>query len=469
MTDNLGWYPPAGICYPPELPNYLKNIYELKPIIGVPSDDEVIRIHVVLQAARKASEIPGMYDSGLLMDLADHLFGAQMARYRSKYSLITFPSDATYTPPTLPAHISVKLELISGAPTDEEMTRAQDALRSYQQFNHAPSMFDAHTNMELSQHLFDLQMARYMRRAGEIQPSLEPPAIAKPENLVQSMRPSFDITEDTVTTNNLGTGGNATGVSHTSHLASVDVRELMERSNQLAERFNQLLERSNELVERYGQPSEQPNSLAERFDQVLERLTHFVERTRESDEQSKSDQLAERFNQLLERFNQLAEQSSQSANRSNELADQSNELIRKANQLAEQATKPIERTADLLKNINKVLVGIQHAIVRNHKGNTLYAVDCLVNEAGQTPKEGLGRRFSWKFELTSRTDDNRLPVRIEGAPQVSFMYNLWLGRYLRFYGIGETLRDNAASTTLKAGKEQEARETLSDYLSSCLG
>ncbi|KAG8739461.1 hypothetical protein FRC11_000708, partial [Ceratobasidium sp. 423] len=153
-------------------------------------------------------------------------------------------------------------------------------------------------------------------------------------------------------------------------------------------------------------------------------------------------------------------------------ADRSNELAERANQLAEQATKPVEMTADLLKNINKVLVGIQHAIVRttqNHKGNTLCAADCLVNEKGQTPKEGLGRRFSWKFELTSRTDDNRLLVRIGGTPQISFMYDLWLGRYLRFYGIGESLRENAASTTLKAGKEKEAREMLSDYLSSCLG
>ncbi|KDN46430.1 hypothetical protein RSAG8_04374, partial [Rhizoctonia solani AG-8 WAC10335] len=118
------------------------------------------------------------------MKLTDHLFGAQMARYRSKYSLITFPSvsvslflpvitdplwsgqDATYTPPVLPTHISVNLEPISGAPTDDEIIKVQEAFQNYQELRRSPSMFDVHVNMELSQHLFDIQTARYMRGAG---------------------------------------------------------------------------------------------------------------------------------------------------------------------------------------------------------------------------------------------------------------------------------------------------------------
>ncbi|EUC58364.1 laminin domain protein, putative, partial [Rhizoctonia solani AG-3 Rhs1AP] len=158
MADQPAWHPPGQVCQPPELPLYLRNVYDLKPIVGVPSDADVIGIHAVIQAANRVSGVPGMHDPSLLMGLADHLFSAQMAKYRNKYSLITFPSDATYTPPELPAHVSVILEPVSGAPSDDEMTRVQEALRFYQQFGHAPSMFDAHVNMELSQHLFNLQM-----------------------------------------------------------------------------------------------------------------------------------------------------------------------------------------------------------------------------------------------------------------------------------------------------------------------
>ncbi|KAG8684876.1 hypothetical protein FRC11_011479, partial [Ceratobasidium sp. 423] len=82
---------------------------------------------------------------------------------------------------------------------------------------------------------------------------------------------------------------------------------------------------------------------------------------------------------LFERFNQLVEQSTQPANRANELAERSNELADRANQLAEQlnrssersnelaeqASKGVEKLGDLMKNINRVLMGIQHAIVRS--------------------------------------------------------------------------------------------------------
>ncbi|CAE6493346.1 unnamed protein product [Rhizoctonia solani] len=141
MADRPGWYLPTQICYPPELPAYLKNVYDLKPIVGVPIDADVIGIHAVIQAANRVSGVPGMHDPGLLMGLADHLFSVQMAEYRSKFSLVIFPSDATYTPPELPAHVSVKLEPVSGTPSDDEMTKAQEALRFYQQFSHGVFSF----------------------------------------------------------------------------------------------------------------------------------------------------------------------------------------------------------------------------------------------------------------------------------------------------------------------------------------
>ncbi|KAG8732283.1 hypothetical protein FRC11_014671 [Ceratobasidium sp. 423] len=423
--DHPGWYPAGQVCYPPSLPTYLKNVYDLKPIVGVPSDDEVMGIHAIMQAANRASGIPGMHDSRLFMGLADHLFGAQMA------------------------HIPIVLEPVSGAPSDEEITKAQDAIRAYQQFSLAPSMFDVHVNMELSQHLFNIQMARYIRCAGENQPSPVPlpREIARPASPVQAVEPTPNKTEETTTTgNNAGTGENNLGAHLTSPLApSRDTHEAerptqpTDQLNPLAERFNQVLERLTQLLEKVHEPADKPDQLAERFgqlfdrfDQVLERSNQSAERANQLIEQSnrlveqlgkpaqQSNQLAERFNQLFEQSNgflsQLIEplkQSNQLAERLNQLIgglndplQQSNELAKNANQFAEQANKSGEKLGDTMKTINKVLVRIQHAIVRNHKGNTLEALDCLVNEAGEMPG-------FWG-----------------GSPQCYF---------LRFFGIGDGL------------------------------
>ncbi|CAE7050912.1 unnamed protein product [Rhizoctonia solani] len=462
MTGHPGWYPPGQVCHPPELPAYLKNIHDLKPIVGAPSDGEMIKIHDVLDAANRVSGVPGMHDPGLLMKLADHLFSTQMARYRSKYSLITFPSDATYTPPALPSHISISLEPISASPSDEEIMKVQDAVQSYQGLRKYPSMFDARINMELSQHLFDIQMARHMRQASESQPISQ--LAEAPEYRTPAVEQGTTINDEaTGATNNIGTGTNNTGVPQSP--PSFDMGELMGRSNQLAERFNALLERSNELVERCNET----NNLPERFNQVFERFTRFIEQMGRPNEEPNS--LAERFNQLFERFNQLIEQSTQPAQRANELAERSNQLTEGANQLVEQSNKHMERSGDTLSNINRVLVAIQHAIVRTHKGNTIYAVDCLVNEKGQTPMEGLGTPFKWNQVHSEHQPIHHLPIRINGIFQDSYLYNSWLGRYLRLYGLGKEIRNDTTAdyNILKNGKESEARVMLSDYLSSCLG
>ncbi|CAE6536406.1 unnamed protein product [Rhizoctonia solani] len=466
MADHLGWYPPSQVCYPPGLPASFKNVYDLKPIVGVPSDAELIGIHTVIHAANRISGVPGMHDPGLFMKLADHLFNVQMAKYRSKYSLITFPSDATYAPPALPAHIAITLEPVLGAPSDEDIVKVQDAVRAYQHFSSVPSMFNPLVNMELSQHLFDIQMARYMRHAGENQPIPEPQVTATSEGLAQIVERAY--TGADVATNNAGTG--AVEVPRTPQPSlGVDVRELIERSNQLAERFNQLLERSNELVERSGQtPADQSGSqsLAERFNQVVERLTQLIEQSHQPTE--RSDQLTERFNELFERFNQLTEQSHQPAKKVNELAEQLNRSSERSNQFAEQANKSVERLGDLLVNTNKVLAGVQHAIVRNHKGNMLDAVDCLINDKGEMP--GLMHtRFRTSVKELSKQTRTDLPVTIDGVSQSFRIPNAWLGDFLWFYGIGDELRKSPTSTDLKKGQEGEARNKLSDYLSSCLG
>ncbi|CAE7170437.1 unnamed protein product [Rhizoctonia solani] len=398
MVDHTGWYPPGQVCYPPELPLSFRNVYEIKPVVGAPSDDEVIGIHAVMHAASRVSGVIGMHDPRFFMQLADHLFNVQMARYRSKYSLITFPSDATYTPPSLPTHISANLKPVSGTPSDEEITKVHDAIQTYQELRRIPSLFDVRVNMELSQHLFDLQMARHMRISGESQPraiyqtpiSMEP---AHPTRDAETQRSS----EDSLTaTNNMGTGANVT--DNFQPPSKINVCDLMERSNQLAERCNLLLEHSNELIARYNQPANESSSqtLAERFNQVLERLTQIIG-THQPMEQS--DRMTDRFNQLFEclnqqvgqstqctqRANELARQSNNSADRANKLAERLNELHESSNRLSEQANQTWEQVRGVLGNLNRVLVKVQHAIVRNHKGNTARAVDCLVNEKGELP------------------------------------------------------------------------------------
>ncbi|CAE6377717.1 unnamed protein product [Rhizoctonia solani] len=412
MADHE-WYPPGQVCYPPELPTYLKHVHDLRPILGVPQDPELIGIHSVIYAANRVSGVPGMHDPCLFMKLSDHLFSVQMARYRSKHSLITFPSNATYRPPTLPTHVAVQLEAVVGDPSDEEIMKVQDAMRTYQNLSSVPSMFDPRVHMELSQHLFDIQMARHMRVAGEIQPSLEPQARARLEILIPVEIPLNTAEEIPGTTNNAGTGGNVAGVHQPPLLAAgFDVRDLMERSNQLAKQFNHALDRFTQLAGQTYSSREQSNNLSERFNQLLERFDQVVEQSNQSAQQTNQlaeysnqlnersnklfeqllptlgqpNQLGERMTSLLDGFNQHLQRSNELSEKSNNISDQLNQLTERSNQLSKQASEPLERLEGVMKNINRVLVGVQHAIVRNHKGNSLYALDCLVNEAGEVPE-----------------------------------------------------------------------------------
>ncbi|KAH7335856.1 hypothetical protein B0J17DRAFT_56351 [Rhizoctonia solani] len=109
--------------------------------------------------------------------------------------------------------------------------------------------------MELSQHLFDVQMARYASRARECPAFSEPPKITNSTQIAQQPMSG----ESGVPTNNAG------------------LQDAMERSNRLAENANQLIERSNRISERVNQlveqtvhPMEQSNKLAERFNHLFE-------------------------------------------------------------------------------------------------------------------------------------------------------------------------------------------------------
>ncbi|CAE6395080.1 unnamed protein product [Rhizoctonia solani] len=341
MAEYPGWYPDSLVLYPPELPAYLKHVYELKPIAGLPRDAEIVGIHSVVHAASRVSGVPGMHDPNLFMLLADHLFDVQMARYRSRYSRITFPTNATYIPPALPALVSINLGTVSGAPSDEEIIKVQDAVRAYQNLITVPSVFDPHVNMELSQHLFDLQMARHIQLANGTNPSLEAHSSAETESSIRPVELQRDTTEGTANGTSKPDEEGKFKVDQVSQLVPGIVQELMERSNQLTERFDQALEQFTRIAEQTHAPKERLNLHAERFDQLFERRDQIFEQSNWS---------AQQVSTLAKRSDQLVEQLAQSSTRSNQLAEQANEHA--------------EQFGHVMRNINRVLVGIQHAIVR---------------------------------------------------------------------------------------------------------
>ncbi|EUC58371.1 laminin domain protein, putative [Rhizoctonia solani AG-3 Rhs1AP] len=433
MPDYPGWYPPSQVCYPPDLPSYLSNVHDLKPITGVPSDEEVIGIHAVIQVANRASTIPGMYNPALLMELGDHLFSAQMAVYRSKYTSLMFPSDATYTPPTLPAHVPVSLEPISGAPSDEQVTQVQGAIRSYQKYSEIPSMFDTRLSAELSQHLFDIQMARYMSRAAQRQPIAEHREATQHPTSTRTIERVTDVAEQTATHDRTINAGTGASLIESHQLPEVAIRDILERSNQLAERANQLSEQSNQLIERFNQTSEQSRQQIERSDNPIEQpqpsIDHFAN-------------LSERFNELIERLSNHFERS---------------------NQLAEEYKKPVERLGEVLKASNKVLVGIQHAIVRNYKNNTKDAINCLINEKGDFPSERLEINSQW-----SATTADAMYFKVGTEYFSTWPTDDWAINLLRFYGIGEDLFEDCEKTVWK-GDKPKTLSMLSQYWHSALG
>ncbi|CAE6422856.1 unnamed protein product [Rhizoctonia solani] len=379
---------------PPSLPPYLKKIQNLNAIVGVPSDEELIGILSVVRAAQKAAEIPGMGDSVLISRLSDHLFDVQMARYQSKYLATISPENMTYTPPTLPAHISIRLEPVTGVPSEEEVIKVQDAIRSYQQFSNAPLIFDPRVNMELSEHLFNIQMGK------ESHASSIPYEIPR-TNLTETVERVTNVTEEpSPSTNNIGTGADV--VDSGRAVQDTGTRDAIERSNRLAEQANQLAERANLLLERSNQIAERSNRLMEQARQPVDQL----------------NKSAEHFHGLFERLDKHLEQS---------------------NDIAKGSVKPVEKLGDVLRNINRVLVRIQHAIIRYTFGNIL---------------KNTGPEFS---------------VVINGVSRNSALADSWLGKFLYFYGIGSGLCEDLFSAQLMEGKEDAARERLSDYLSSCLG
>ncbi|CUA67636.1 hypothetical protein RSOLAG22IIIB_07494 [Rhizoctonia solani] len=422
------------IWAPPDLPPYLKNVCDLKPIIGTPSDEEIIGIHAVIRVANKVADVQGIGDPTLLPQLLEYLFEVQMGKrlLDIQYTGAMFPEvtndssamiepdlylqSFTYTPPSLPVHVAVQLESITGSPSDEEIGKVHEAIRSYQQFANAPSLFDPRVDMELHWHLFDIQMASYRRRSrGQAQTlfqTLSNEAVSQERTMVEE------------TLNNAGTGNLAVEPQISAPpVNDTTTRDAIAQSNRLAEQTNQLTERSNFLIEQ--------------------------------------------SNRIAERANQLLEQSSKPAEQSNKLAERLNLHLEESNHLVKESTQSVEKLGDILRNINRVLVRVQHAIIRSHKGNNLSALNCLVNERGETPATSritMNRTFA-DFSTNSAY---RLPVVIDGITHISYISDAWLGEFVHFYGIGGGLCVDETAR-LKPGMRESARMRLGEYLTSCLG
>ncbi|EUC58350.1 hypothetical protein RSOL_248940, partial [Rhizoctonia solani AG-3 Rhs1AP] len=401
----MSGYPFDHVLSPPDLPPYLNSICKLSLIVGVPSDEQVIQIHTTIRVANRVVDLQGMGDSALLARLSEHLFNAQMARYRNKYPCNIFPSHTTFTPPTLPVHMPVKLKPISGQPSHEEIVKVQSAIRAYEKLIDIPSLFDPQVNAELSQHLFDVQMARYMERCSHTGPVSHSNAPAEPAN----SHPVEPANEETNTaTNNAGRATDVADTHQTAQPIDPTIRDAIERSNRLIERSNEIAEQLTRAVEQSSQPTNQPSYLVEKVTEIFGRM---------------------------------------------------NEHFEQSNRLAEASMKPVEKLGEILKNINKVL---------SHKGNTSKAVNCLINEKGNTGLPNSLLTFSEISEGHSGKANYHLPVIVNGISRDCYIPDVWLGDFLHLFGIGHSVRESGESTNLKGGCAEAAREVLSNYLTSRL-
>ncbi|CAE6473741.1 unnamed protein product [Rhizoctonia solani] len=165
-------YPRVVTLTPPQLPTFLSDTYTLRPIIGKPKEEEVKVIHAAIRGLNSISHLPSLYSPDLAMQLSQHLFDAQMAVYRANHSFDPLSGTpgrerSVYTPPTLPPDVPSSLNRIVGAPSDEEMMSIQSVVRYVESLSYNPQRFDANLSMQLSQHLFDLQLARHLHNAGQ--------------------------------------------------------------------------------------------------------------------------------------------------------------------------------------------------------------------------------------------------------------------------------------------------------------
>ncbi|CAE6541861.1 unnamed protein product [Rhizoctonia solani] len=150
---------------PPQLPSFLANVFQLKPIVGNPSRGEVKLVHETVRALNNFLHTPELRDTDLSIELSQHLFDIQMVCHRHKYPTKVLPNDVVYDPPSLPAHIPIELKPVTGPPSNQEFASVHAALRISESFVNVPAIFDPDLHIQLSQHLFDIQLGKHVQRS----------------------------------------------------------------------------------------------------------------------------------------------------------------------------------------------------------------------------------------------------------------------------------------------------------------
>ncbi|KEP45471.1 hypothetical protein V565_270130 [Rhizoctonia solani 123E] len=108
---------------------------------------------------------PELGDPELSAELSQYLFDTQMACHHQKHPVTVLPNEAVYDPPNLPSYVPVELKSVTGPPSNKESSSVHTALRILESFANVPSIFDPDAHAELSQHLFDIQLARHVQRS----------------------------------------------------------------------------------------------------------------------------------------------------------------------------------------------------------------------------------------------------------------------------------------------------------------
>ncbi|CUA69482.1 Cytadherence high molecular weight protein 1 [Rhizoctonia solani] len=204
---------------PPELPPLLASLFNLKPIHGNPSGQEVRLVHEAVRALNNFPQTSELRNTDLSIELSQHLFDIQMVCHRQKYPIISSAllNDVIYDPPTLPAYIPIELKPVTGPPSNEEIGSVHTALRISESFVNVPSIFDPDTHVQLSQHLFDIQLARHIER------SITRRSARAPSVPINQSVPHEDSTETSATnapgthTSSVATSGQAVESTETQH------------------------------------------------------------------------------------------------------------------------------------------------------------------------------------------------------------------------------------------------------------
>ncbi|CAE6475624.1 unnamed protein product, partial [Rhizoctonia solani] len=149
------------------------------------ADAQKVLAHYLWFGHPPASQVPALHDHKLSTQLAQYLFTIQMAVYRNEYPSNVFPVENIYAPPSVPSHIPISLEPVIGSPSDDQLESVHGAVRTLEGLAHSP-FYDTTFGIKLSQHLFNIQFARY------IQDSNQGHFTQKPANLTASSQQNED-------------------------------------------------------------------------------------------------------------------------------------------------------------------------------------------------------------------------------------------------------------------------------------